>query len=130
MSHLRQHARLLPEYKLPEDVTGTTTESVAPDIHLLRWSGEETLYPFWAVERVTAKWMRKSNAILGTSQLEFNMGFKMMEVACVTVGAVSGSSFAIAVSVRVPVLTNTRALEKDTRLSLEVAARPLILSGT
>ena len=69
--------------------------------------------------------MRKSNAILETSQLEFNMGFKMTQFACVTVGAVSGSSVAITLSVRVPVLTNTRALEKGARLFLEVAARPL-----
>ena len=80
--------------------------------------------PIWAVERVRAEWMRKSNAILETSQLEFHMGFKMTEFLCVSVGVVSGSSVAIDLSLRVPLMTNTRALKKGTRLFFEVAARP------
>ena len=53
---------LHPEYKLPEDVTDKSTEAVAPGIRLWRWSGEESMFPFWAVERVTEAWMFKTNS--------------------------------------------------------------------
>ena len=53
------------------------------------------------------------------------MGLKMTDFACVTVGAVRNSSVAITLSVQVPVLTNTRALKKGTRLILEVAGKSL-----
>ena len=47
-----------------------------------------------------------------------------MEFNCVTVGAVQGSSVAITVNVRLPVLTNTHDLKAGTRLLMEAAAKP------
>ena len=119
---------LHPEYKLPEDVTDTSTEAVAPGTRLWRWSGDESLYPFWAVERVTDTWIHRTNAEFTfrkeSTQFEFNVEHKELEFACVSVGAVQGKSIAVTVTVRLPVLTNTRDLKKGTRLFMKAVAKP------
>jgi len=119
-----------PEYKLPEDVTDKSTEAAAPGIRLWRWSGEESMFPFWAVERVTEAWMFKTNSEFTfrkeDTQFEFNVEHKELEFACVSVGAVAGTSIASTVHVRLPVLTNTCHLEKGTRLFMHAAAAKLV----
>ena len=114
---------LHPEYKLPEDVTDASTEADAPGTRLWRWYGDESMYPFWAVERATDAWVQKTNTESKDGvQLEFNVERKEMTFNCVTVGAVQGSSVAITVNVRLPVLTNTHDMTAGTRLLMEKAA--------
>ena len=115
-----------PEYKQPEDVTDASTEQDAPGVRLWKWSGDETSYPFWAVERVSADWLRQKHVEAKHAKLEFNVERKTLEFACVTVGAVGGSSIAITVAVSLPVLTNPRKLQTDDRLLLEVAPQPAV----
>ena len=50
-----------PEYKQPEDVTDASTEQDAPEKRVWNWSGDESLYPFWAVERKSADMLRTKN---------------------------------------------------------------------
>ena len=115
---------LHPEYKLPEDVTDASTEADAPGTRLWRWYGDESMYPFWAVERATDAWVQKTNTESKDGvQLAFNVERKEMTFNCVTVGAVQGSSVAITVNVRLPVLTNTHDMTAGTRLLLEKAAK-------
>ena len=120
-----------PEYKLPADVTDKSTEAVAPGIRLWHWSGEESMFPFWAVERVTEEWMFKTNSEFTfrkeATHFEFNVEHKELEFACVSVGAVAGTSIASTVIVRMPVLTNTCGLDKGTRLFMPAAAAKLVV---
>ena len=47
-----------PEYIQPEDVTDASTEKDAPATRLWKYSGNESMYPFWAVENKTAELLR------------------------------------------------------------------------
>ena len=116
---------LHPEYKGPQDVTDKSTEADAPEARAWKWTGDESMYPFWTVERVTDTWLRKVNAQSEDGvTLALNVERKEIEFNCVTVGAVQNSSVAITVNVRLPVLTNTRDLTAGTRLLLEATPKP------
>ena len=84
------------------------------------------MYPFWAVERVSAGWLRQKHFEAKRAKLEFNVERKTMEFACVTVGAVGGSSVAISAAVSLHVLTNPRKLQEGDRLLLEVDPLPFV----
>ena len=106
-------------------MTDKSTEADAPEARAWKWNGDESMYPFWAVERVTDTWIRKVNAQSEDGvTLALNVERKEIEFNCVTVGAVQNSSVAITVNVRLPVLTNTRDLTKGTRLLLEATPKP------
>ena len=47
---------LHPEYKVPSDETSESAvaDGVGPQAHIWRWSGDESLHPFWAVQRLSA----------------------------------------------------------------------------
>ena len=88
------------------------------------------MFSFWAVERVTEAWMFKTNSEFTfrkeATQFEFNVEHKELEFACVSVGAVAGTSIGSTVIVRLPVLTNTCGLDKGTRLFMPAAAAKLV----
>ena len=48
-----------PEDKQSEDKTDASTEQDAPEKRVWNWSGDKPLYPFWAVDRKSADWVRK-----------------------------------------------------------------------
>ena len=90
------------------------------------------MFPFWAVERVTEEWMFRTNSEFTfrkeATHFEFNVEHKELEFACVSVGAVAGTSIASTVIVRLPVLTNTCGLDKGTRLFMPAAAAKLVVA--
>ena len=79
---------------------------------------------FFAVERVTAGWLRKQHSEAKHANLKCNVELKTVEFACLTLGAVIGSSTSITVAVSLPALTNPNKLRKGDRLLLEVAPPP------
>ena len=52
---------LHPEYKVPSDETSESAvaDGVGPQAHIWRWSGDESLHPFWAVQRLSAADLKK-----------------------------------------------------------------------
>ena len=117
-----------PEYKQPEDVTDASTEQDAPEKRVLHWSGDESLYPFWAVEHKSADWLRTKNRAHEPEQktLEVNVERKTFEFASVTVGAVGKDSIAITTTVKLLVMTNPREFQKGDRLIDEAAPLPFV----
>ena len=110
---------LHPEYTLPRDVTDAAIRATVPEAWLWQWTGDESLYPFWAVDRVS----RVNNGGGNGELREINVERKEKEAHCVTVGAVQGVSHAITVTVRLPVLTNSRDLKAGTRLIMEATPK-------
>jgi len=51
------------------------------------WAGDESMYPYWAVERITAEDLRRRQ--VDKPQLRFNMHVKVKEFAVVAVSVVN-----------------------------------------
>lgn len=114
-----------PEYKLPLD---TTTESAVADgldprARIWEWTGEETLHPFWAIERMSREELQKKSAAANTRRA-FNVVMTTKSYNVVTVGNVKDDSIATTTSVIVPIITNEAAIAAGEELLLESAARP------
>ena len=84
------------------------------------WTGEESLYPYWAVTRLSSAEMRKLQAEKETSTARFNMMVIQEEFANVTVGCDSRN---MTLHVTVPVTTNAVALRTGDKLYLEMVAK-------
>lgn len=114
---------LHPEYRLPEDVTDMETEKANLGTRLWRWAGDESMYPFWAVERVAEGWIQRKNSTFAAqndaTRLAINLQLKEKECACVTVGELNSMAVGRTLNVRLPVLTNNVDLGKGTRLLME-----------
>ena len=94
-----------PEYKMPMDETPQASSSSAGGSRAWRWSGEETMYPFWAVERLTTDDMKKK--MIQEPGSKFNCQLKDYNYHAVTVGAYMGSSVAYTLNVKIPGLVNS-----------------------
>ena len=127
---------LNPEFKLPDIKTGASAVAEASGASAANgggvaagaevaarqewsWTGEESLYPYWAVTRLTKADMRKLQAEQDVATARFNMVANHDEVANVTVGA--GHNLTCIVSV--PVLRNAVALRKGETLYMEVVPK-------
>ena len=114
-----------PEYKLPEDVTPEETAAVAAKTLVWEWKGDETLHPFWAIKRLSRdalqQLLHKNRA--ARMSAEFNMEYVERDFNVVTVGQITGDSTSITLTVSVPMLTNTSALQAGDEVLAEVAAK-------
>ena len=79
-----------PEYKSPEESKEELDDAVRPQVRAWEFKGDETMHPFWAVERLTEGERRK--ALKGA----FNFKCEDKEFVAVSVGALSGDSIASA----------------------------------
>ena len=115
---------LHPEYKVPSDETSESAvaDGVGPQAHIWRWSGDESLHPFWAVQRLSAADLKKKNAQDRTTY-QFNACLKEKQYNVVTVGDLRGHSVSMTVTVTVPVITNSADLAIGEVLLLEVAPK-------
>ena len=52
-----------PEYKVPSDKTpdSAVAEGLKPGVRVWQWSGDESLHPFWAIQRLSADELEKKN---------------------------------------------------------------------
>ena len=118
---------LNPEYKLPADATpdDAVASGVSPETRAWEWKGDESLHPFWAVQRLTANELSKRN-FDAKSNHEFNVALKEKQFNVVTVGALAGQSVTETMTVTVPIMTNICAMEPGTELHMEVAPRPAV----
>ena len=112
-----------PEYKMPEESKvpeeskEQVTDAVASPVRAWEFKGDETLHPFWAVERLTDDERKKAQ------KGPFNIKFEEKEYAAVTVGASGGHSIASTFSVVVPVMTTAVAVKKGAELFLEMTKK-------
>ena len=128
---------------MPEDVTAASgveppgpASGSAPSTRLWKWHGDETMHPFWAVQREsepemmrrqkaaeeTARKPQGSNAAVAVPP-RFNTALKEMEFAVVTVGKMGGNSVAMTFEVTIPVLTTTVDVPEGEELFLETIAK-------
>ena len=113
-----------PEYKVPSDVTPETAvaEGVEPGTRIWQWRGDESLHPYWAVQRITTDDLKKKNARQTHAQT-FNVALKEKQYNVVTVGEVGGNSVSMTMIVSLPMITNERALVAGEELLMEVAPK-------
>ncbi len=126
---------VIPEFKLPEDVTeqgGREVDAVASaakHVHgkrqyqrIWKWNGDETMHPSWAVARLSESELRKKNSASGGNQV-FNMGLVPKQFNVVTVGTINDQSVACTVAVTVPILTNTRNVRAGEELIMRATCK-------
>ena len=113
-----------PEYKLPADATpdDAVASGVSPGTRAWEWKGDETLHPFWAVQRLTADELSKRNFREKTDR-EFNIALTEKDVNVVTVGSLGGQSVSMTTTVTVPIMTNTKAVAPGAELLMEIAPK-------
>ena len=98
---------------MPEESKEQVDDAVASHVRAWEFKGDETLHPFWAVERLTEDERRKAQ------KGPFNLTCEDKEFAAVTVGASGRDSIAITLSVVVPIMTNAVDVKKGEELFLE-----------
>ena len=113
-----------PEYKLPADATpdDAVASGVSPGTRAWEWKGDETLHPFWAVQRLTADELSKRNFREKTDR-EFNIALREKDFNVVTVGSLGGQSVSMTTTVTVPIMTNTKAVAPGAELLMEIAPK-------
>ena len=90
---------------MPADETPHDTSGMAGRAKAWKWSGEESMYPFWAVEHLANDDMKKKLVKAPTSK--FNCQLKDFQYHAVTVGSYMGSSVAYTLNVTIPGLVNS-----------------------
>ena len=85
---------------------GKLEYAAASDVRAWQWNGDETLHPFWVVERVTEEERKKAQRGV------FNLTLEEKELLAVTVGASSGGSLSVTFTVVIPIMTNTVDVKK------------------
>ena len=113
-----------PEYKLPADATpdDAVASGVSPGTRAWEWKGDETLHPFWAVQRLTADELSKRNFHAKTDH-EFNIALTEQDFNVVTVGSLGGQSVSMTTTVTVPIMTNTKAVAPGAELLMELTTK-------
>ena len=106
-----------PEYRIPEESKDKLDDGVASHVRAWELKGDETMHPFWAVERLTECERKKAE------KGAFNMKLEEKEFAAATVGALTRDSVATTFAVVVPIMTNAVAVKKGDELSLEIIVR-------
>ena len=91
-------------------VAASKSVDAAVAVHLWEWGGDESLHPFWAVSRLSAKELEKKNAE-GLARQVFNMELVDKEFSVVTVGAVNAESVTMTTMVTVPIMVNSKRRE-------------------
>ena len=111
-----------PEYKLPADATpdDAVASGVLPGTRAWEWKGDETLHPFWAVQRLTPDELSKRNFNQKTNH-EFNIALTEKDFNVVTVGSLGGQSVSMTTTVTVPIMTNTKAVAPGAELLMQRA---------
>ena len=89
-----------PEYKMPEGSKDKLDDAVKSNVRAWEFTGDETLHPFWAAERISEDERRR------TQKGPFNLKFEDKEFSAVTVGASGGGSISGTFTVVVPIMTN------------------------
>ena len=116
-----------PEYKVPSDQTpeSAVADGLAPGVRVWKWDGDESLHPFWAIQRLSADEMKKrsSKDPQLRSGRRFNVSLTEKQYNVVSVGDLRGHSVAMTTQVSVPMITNETKIAAGEELILEVAPK-------
>ena len=107
-------------YVHPECTWTLVASGVSPGTRAWEWKGDETLHPFWAVQRLTADELSKRNFHAKTDH-EFNIALTEKDFNVVTVGSLGGQSVSMTTTVTVPIMTNTKAVAPGAELLMQIA---------
>lgn len=113
-----------PEFRLPK----RAADAAAPDdtaeagVELWTWTGDESLHPFWAVERLTEADLKRRQQTPTGAQLDFNLVTEIAEISVVTAGGWHDTSLAGTTAVKIPILTNPEKLTQGDVLICQVQA--------
>ena len=83
-----------------------------------KWTGNETMHPFWAVRRLSSQQLLKETT--PKIPLSFNCELRASQFCVTTIGTLVDSPVAMSSMVQVPILTNTVRLSAGDELLLEV----------
>ena len=114
---------LVPEFKLPA-LEAVDDEEEGSVWGSWQWTGQESLWPFWAVGRETSAELKKRRLADPTCDLKINVMLAEREFSAVTVGRSGGTSCAITRQVTVPCLTNPEPLKKGETLLWQLPEKP------
>ena len=117
MEEIRCHVCFFKERKM---IWARAVEKQAAELHgewkgEWEWKGEESMHPFWAVQRMHAQKDAKP----------FNMTFQALSFHTVAMGVVAKRGVNVAAEVVVPFLTNDKEIPHgaELRLQIEEASR-------
>jgi hypothetical protein len=110
-----------PEFKCPQD-TRSPLQVEAMDSPEWKWTGSETMHPFWAVRRASTAAMAReqSKVTVGTSKPRINCELVDHTFTTILFG---GTCSTLTRVITLPFLTNSMALTAGEELILEVAAK-------
>jgi hypothetical protein len=123
-----------PEFKGPQDTTPCDTEAAvaatageggteANNASTWSFTGDETMHPFWAVPRLTPAELARCMALAPNAACNMQLADDASPFQTLTVGEYMDTKMDSLCSVRVPMLTNTRQLDKGDNLVCEAAQK-------
>ena len=112
---------VVPEWVAPEEVTSAdpavNVELASSGLRAWKWSGKETMHPFWAVRRLSADDLAKK-----ATGCEFNCVLEMRSYPVAVLGLNDGATCSNTWVVSIPCIVNDRHVPAQTELFLEVGA--------
>ena len=98
-------------------------QAEANDVHTYKFvfTGAESLHFFWAVDRLTEEDMAKKTLEPGQEAWRFNMKLVTRDLLSIAGGGQSQGTPGRSATVRVPILTNSIALERGDRLFFQIS---------
>ena len=116
---------VMPEFKVPEKEAHLKT-AVADGAPQWIWRDNESMHPFWAVRRMTAKQLTHAQlahkAATGWSP-RFNCTLEMQTLSAVCLAVVGGQALNRTRIIEVPFLTNNVPVEEGEELILEIGEK-------
>ena len=126
----REHS-LLPEFTSPELDKDPKTAVAGVDPQWV-WRGRETMHPFWAVRRMTAKQMSVAQDKFANDTQQcptskwrprFNCSLETQTLSCVCIAIVGTQALNRTRILEVPFLANTVMVEEGEELILQIGEK-------
>ena len=109
-----------PDFKLPGGFDAESLADTGDTAAAWKWTGDESMHPFWAVQRLTQQELQRKAADGPRSRsLAFNAELVQQEFNVVAVGKYNNESATITIQVLVPIMTNRIAIEQGHQLIME-----------
>ena len=103
-----------PEWRLP---------AFAEDTKIFTLADDTSVYPFWAIQRLTEEQIKKMNQEQGGRHRKINCEVEYVQYTNCSVGVLTGDSVAMTTYVTVPMVTNRLAVEEGEELILAFAQK-------
>ncbi len=109
-----------PDFKPPDGVDAESAADTGDTAAAWKWTGDESMHPFWEVPRLTQSELQRKVADGPRSRsLAFNVELVKQDFSVVAVGKYNNESATITIQVLVPIMTNRIAIEQGHQLIME-----------